>query len=141
MIRMRFLDKDHAVNFNELIQKDNTHPRDTERYTLFYIIAGSEDLFRKRNFIYNFESNGIKNTCLEDGSVDFSTSSKALVRLAFNLYNSYEDKYTTPIDIFYSLDSDNYNLAMNSINIRFGRGIESEKNCDMQHENEEEFEV
>lgn len=140
MIRMRFLDKGHAVNFNELIQKDNTNPRDTERYALFYIIAGSEDLFRKRNFIYDFESNGIKTNCLDHGSVDLSTSAKALVRLAFNLYNSYEDKYTTPVDIFYSLDNDNYNLAMNSINIRFGRGIESERNCNMEQENDEELE-
>ncbi len=136
---MQFLNKEHAVNFNELIQKDNTYPRDTERYSLFYIIAGNEDLFRKRKFLYDFESNGIKANCIDDGTVDLSSSAKALVRLAFNLFNSYEDKYTTPIDIFYSLDDKNYNLAMNSIAIRFGRGIESEKICDM--EKDEEFEV
>lgn len=138
---MQFLNKEHAVNFNELIQKDNTHPRDTERYSLFYIIAGNEDLFRKRKFLYDFESNGIKVNCLDDGNVDLSSSAKSLVRLAFNLFNSYEDKYTTPIDIFYSLDDKNYSLAMNSIDIRFGRGIESEKICDMEQENDEEFEV
>lgn len=138
---MQFLNKEHAVNFNELIQKDNTHPRDTERYSLFYIIAGNEDLFRKRKFLYDFESNGIKANCLDDGNVDLSSSAKALVRLAFNLFNSYEDKYTTPIDIFYSLDHKNYSLAMNSIDIRLGRGIESEKICDMEQENDEEFEI
>lgn len=138
---MQFLNKEHAVNFNELIQKDNTHPRDTERYSLFYIIAGNEDLFRKRKFLYDFESNGIKANCLDDGNVDLSSSAKALVRLAFNLFNSYEDKYTTPIDIFYSLDDKNYSLAMNSIDIRLGRGIESEKICDMEQENDEEFEI
>lgn len=138
---MQFLNKEHAVNFNELIQKDNTHPRDTERYSLFYIIAGNEDLFRKRKFLYDFESNGIKANCLDDGNVDLSSSAKALVRLAFNLFNSYEDKYTTPIDIFYSLDDKNYSLAMNSIDIRFGRGIESEKICDMEQENDEELEI
>jgi len=138
---MQFLNKEHAVNFNELIQKDNTHPRDTERYSLFYIIAGNEDLFRKIKFLYDFESNGIKANCLDDGNVDLSSSAKALVRLAFNLFNSYEDKYTTPIDIFYSLDDKNYSLAMNSIDIRFGRGIESEKICDMEQENDEELEI
>lgn len=138
---MQFLNKEHAVNFNELIQKDNTHPRDTERYSLFYIIAGNEDLFRKIKFLYDFESNGIKGNCLDDGNVDLSSSAKALVRLAFNLFNSYEDKYTTPIDIFYSLDDKNYSLAMNSIDIRFGRGIESEKICDMEQENDEELEI
>lgn len=138
---MQFLNKEHAVNFNELIQKDNTHPRDTERYSLFYIIAGNEDLFRKRKFLYDFESNGIKVNCLDDGNVDISSSAKALVRLAFNLFNRYEDKYTTPIDIFYSLDDKNYSIAMNSIDIRFGRGIESEKICDMEQENDEELEI
>ncbi len=138
---MQFLSKEHAVNFNEMIQKDNTHPKDTERYSLFYIIAGNEDLFRKRKFLYDFESKGIIANCIDDGTVDLSSSAKALVRLAFNLYNSYEDKYTTPIDIFYSLDDKNYNLAMNSIAIRFGRGIESERICDMEQENNEELEV
>lgn len=138
---MQFLSKKHAVNFNELIHKDNTHPRDTERYSLFYIIAGNEDLFRKRTFLYDFESKGIKSNCIDGGTIDLSSSVKALARLAFNLYNSYEDKYTTPIDIFYSLDDKNYNLAMNSIAIRFGRGIESEKICDMEQENDEELEV
>ncbi|OSA94615.1 UNVERIFIED_ORG: hypothetical protein B2H93_08135 [Clostridium botulinum] len=138
---MQFLSKKHAVNFNELIHKDNTHPRDTERYSLFYIIAGNEDLFRKRNFLYDFENKCIKFNCIDGGTVDFSSSAKALARLAFNLYNSYEDKYTTPIDIFYSLDDKNYNLAMNSIAIRFGRGIESERICDMEQENDEELEV
>lgn len=138
---MQFLNKEHAVNFNELIQKDNTHPRDTERYSLFYIIAGNENLYRKRSFLYDFESNGIKANCLDDGTVDLSSSAKALVRLAFNLFNNYEDKYTTPIGIFYSLDDKNYNLAMNSIDIRFGREVESERICEMEQENDEEFEV
>lgn len=57
------------------------------------------------------------------------------------MYNSYEEKYTTPIDIFYSLDDQNYNLAMDSIAIGFGRGIESERICDMEQENDEELEV
>ena len=138
---MVFLNHKHASNFQKLIQKDNTHPKDCERYALFYILSGNEDLFKKKEFIYDFENNNIKLDCLIDGSADFSTSSKALVRLAFNLYNSYEDKYTSPIDIFYSLDNGNYNLAMKSVDIRFGRVTENERNNDNEEEIEDECEV
>ena len=138
---MRFLNYKHASNFQELVQEDNTHPKDCERNSLFYILAGNEDLFKKRYSIYDFKDNSIKLECLTDGSVDFSTSSKALVRLAFNLYNNYEDKYTSPLDIFYSLDSNNYNLAMQSMNVRFGRVSENEISKDNDEEIDDGLEL
>ena len=46
--------------------------------------------------------------------VDFCSSSRALIRLGYNLYNSYSDKYTTTIDILYGFDI-NYVLALNSL--------------------------
>lgn len=138
---MRFLNYKHAMNFQKLIHEDSTHPKDYERYALFYIISGNEDLFKKRNYIYDFKDNSIKSDCLTNENVDFGASSKALIRLAFNLYNCYEDKYTTPVDIFYSLDSDNYNLAMKSVDIRFGSVFSHEMNNVNEEKIEDEFEI
>lgn len=137
---MMFLNYKHTKNFKALIEEDNTHSKDSERYALFYILSGNEDLFNKRYSIYDFKENSIKSNCLTEENVDFSTSSKALVRLSFNLYNSFDDKDTSPIDIFYSLDNDNYNLAIQSMNIRFGRVNENSRSNNNEEEIEDEFE-
>jgi len=120
---MNFITKQHKERFKELLQSDNTYREDVERRSLFYILSGNEDLFRKKNHIYDFKDHSIEPDCLDSENVDFSTSSKALIRLGFNLYNSYSDDSTSPIDILYSLDGNNYNLAMNGMDIRFGKSM------------------
>lgn len=104
--------------FNQLLQKDGTYERDLERKALFYILAGNLDLYSKVNFIYDFEDKGIKPECLESEGVDFCSSSRKLIKLGFNLFNSFP---ADVIDTFYVLDEDNFNLALNAIKIRFGK--------------------
>lgn len=104
--------------FNQLLERDRTHEKDVERKALFYIIAGNSDLYSKVNFIYDFEDKSINPECLESGEVDFCSSSRKLVKLAFNLYNSYP---ADVIDTFYVLDDSNFELALNAIKIRFNR--------------------
>ncbi|MCT4618242.1 MAG: DUF6075 family protein [Marinisporobacter sp.] len=134
---MQFLNEKHKIRFKELLLADGTHHKDTERKTLFYIISGSDDLYSKRNHIYDFNNNWINIECLDSGTVDFSTSSKALIRLGFNLYNGYLDEHTSPRELLYSLDSKNYYLALNSCDIRFDVIVENE----IVNEDEDELEM
>lgn len=113
-----FMDKGHRNRFAGLVSADQTVISDTERISLFYIISGSEDLYSKRSHIYDFKSHGIKG-CLKSKEVDFSSGMSALLRLGFNLYNGYRDNYTTPLDLFWSLDDDNRLLAYYAIKLRF----------------------
>lgn len=100
----------------ELMNKDRTPLDDMERKAFFFIIAGNDDLYSKVNFIYDFKKRSIKPDCFENESVDFCSSSNRLIKLAFNLYNSYPaDVY----DTFYLLDDKNFKLAINAIRIRF----------------------
>lgn len=50
--------------FNQLLKRDETHEKDRERRALFYIIAGNMDLYKKVNYIYDFENQCIKTHCL-----------------------------------------------------------------------------
>lgn len=105
--------------FNDLLNRDNTQEQDIERKSLFYIIAGYEDLYKKVNYIYDFQDHSIFPDCLENEKVDFSSTSQKLIKLGFNLYNgnpSY-DILTT----FSSLDDNNFNLAINAIKYRFNK--------------------
>jgi hypothetical protein len=136
---MYFLNEDHAHNFQNMILKDQTHPSDLERMSLFYIIGGNEDLFMKRQNIYDFKNHEINPKVLTNGEVDLCSSSKSLVRLAYNLFNGYEDEYTTPRDLFYNLDRKNFLVAKGGIDMRFNVDIEKQISGELDEEMEIEF--
>jgi len=111
---------DFEDRLNQLLERDRTHQKDIERKALFYIVAGSHDLYKKADHIYDFKDHSIKPECLESESVDFSSGSRKLIQLAFNLYNGYP---ADVLDTFNVLDDHNFNLAMDALRIRFNRGM------------------
>lgn len=115
---MEFTVPIHKIQFEKLLEEDNTYPGDKERMALFYIISGNSDLYGKRALIYDFKDHCIKR-CLQNEDIDFSSSMISLIRLGFNLYNGYTDHSTSPTSLFYNLDEDNQILALNAISIRF----------------------
>jgi len=117
---MNYLKAEHENKLMDLIQKDGTHPKDVERISLFYILSGNTDLYDKARHIYDFMNHQIVPDCLYDGGADFCSSSRALIRLGYNLYNGFQDDQTSPIHLLSGLDSDNYLLATRSLDIRFG---------------------
>jgi hypothetical protein len=104
--------------YRELCKRDGTDEKDIERKTLFWILSHNADLYAKRNHIYDFKERGIKPECFDSPDVDFSGGSRALVRLAFNLYNGYKDEHTDVLSILQILDHGNYILAFDAINMR-----------------------
>ena len=136
---MYFLNEDHAYNFQNMLLQDKTHPGDKERQVLFYIIGGNEDLFLKRKHLYDFKDRGINPEVLTNGVVDLCSSSKALVRLAYNLYNGFEDDLTSPYDLFRNLDAKNYFVAKSAIDMRFGKDTEKQISGELEEEMEIEF--
>lgn len=110
-------DTEHSERFNSLIAKDNTVDTDQERIALFFIISGIKDLYTKVNNLYDFKEHWIKPDYFE--KVDFSSGTRKMVELAFNLYNN--SSALAPLELFSTLDSDNYSLALKAINIRFNK--------------------
>lgn len=118
MMEPLFILPNQKVRYEELLGRDGTHPEDTERIALFYLISGNSDLYRKCSYIYDFKNHQIRD-CLLGHEVDFSSSCKSLIRLGFNLYNGYNDEVTSPYYLLHHLDSGNRTLAMNAMAIRF----------------------
>jgi hypothetical protein len=88
---------------------------DLERLAMFYILSGNADLWKKGAYnFYNFEDHSI---ILKRKKIDLCTSSKALINLAFHLYNGHGKDTLT--DTFQSLDEKNKQLAFNAIEIRY----------------------
>ncbi len=135
---MLFKNDEHQQRFMHLVAEDGMYPKDVERQVLFYILSGNHVLYQKRHHIYDFSEHMISPECLIASEVEFSTSSKALIRLGFNLYNGYTDTGISPLDIYYSLDEANYILAQESINIRFGMtNTNQQEQITEQHDDEE----
>ncbi len=123
---MRFASEKHETNFNILLKRSGIDLRDCERKSFFYIIASNQDLLEQIDKIYDFDKNLLRETVEdEDGNryfedVRMSSSSKRLLNLAIQLYNSYLNNQSV-IDTFSLLDSNNFEIAIDSIKIRFNR--------------------
>lgn len=105
----------HRVD--ELIEKDKMHPGDLERESLFFIISSNQELWSLQDEIYDFKDHSIKPEILDTG---ICTSSKTLIRVAFNLFNSYPTD--SLLDIFSSLDTNNSNIVIQALKIRLNLG-------------------
>lgn len=123
---MKFLSEQHAINFKNLMISDDTCIYDQERFSLFYILGSDENLFLKREYIYDFEEHAIRPEILTQHKVDLCSSQKALIRLAFNLYNGFEDEETSPRAIMKNLDRRRGFVAMQAMMLNFERVTEIE---------------
>ena len=103
-------------NYTELLIKDKTSETDVERKALFLIFS-TDDLFRKVTHLYDFKEHSIKPESLENGEVDLSSSSRKLVKVAYNLYNGHYE--SDVLDTFAGLDDQNADLVIQAIKIRF----------------------
>ncbi|MCT4686583.1 DUF6075 family protein [Vallitalea sp.] len=113
-----FLNEEHITKYNILIQKGGTNKNDSERNALFFILSGNIDLYQKADYIYDFVERCIEPECLNNTNIDFCTSSIALIKLAYNLYNGYKTEETI-LCILKCLDKDNLNLCINGLKVRF----------------------
>lgn len=62
-----FLNRKHIEHYLDLVIGDHMHTGDAERASLFYIISGNDDLYRKRRFIYDPKDHSIKR-CLDNNN-------------------------------------------------------------------------
>lgn len=114
-----FIDNSHRTRYQNMLNLAHVHRYDIERKSLFYILSGNKDLYQKKHAIYDFHKNAIMFEWLECGKVDLCSSSKALIRLGFNLYNGYYDNITNPLSLLCEMDSENLFIAYQAILLRF----------------------
>lgn len=117
-----FIDKEHEVSYEEFIKKANVTNGDTERYSLFYLLALNPDTRNHIDDLYDFTDNCINFEGLNKG---WQTSgSLSITRLAFNLYNGFTgeeigDKCkVTPLDIFSKIYDGYWDYVIFGIELR-----------------------
>lgn len=109
----RFKDDQHRARFQAMWRKAARPPEDLEWRSALYVLA-------------SLEKEGLLD-CIHDGYIDFevlyqlsddwSTSEKALCRLAHELYNSRGN--ITISQLFQDLDTDNTQVALEALRLRY----------------------
>ena len=108
--------QEHEKRYKFLLEKDTTGATDLERKALFYILAGSDDLYNKVNHIYDFNDHSINPDCFDE--IDLCSSSRKLIEIAFNHFNGYPADISEVLSV---LDNDNFELAIDSMRLRYNQ--------------------
>lgn len=114
-----FLNDIHDRRYHHFISKDGCHFADLERGALFYVFAGNDGLTDQIEKLYDFKKRCILPDVKEVDELPLSSGEKALVRLAYNLFNGYTDMRCDLDSIMFSLDCNNRKLAIQAIEQRF----------------------
>ncbi len=108
---MIFYDEQHKQAYMNTLSKMKSF--DNYHHTIAYLFT-LPTVRTKINNLFDFEQDSIKVNGL---SADWqSSSTKKITRLAFNLWNDYQDEYTNPADIFSTSDAP---YLMQAVKLRF----------------------
>lgn len=120
MYKKNFVDEEHYNKTKEMIKKaelkKEDYPKNACELSLFYIL-GSLDKFRRNPEIYyNFENGTINQKVFNE--IPLSDTEEDLLRLAFHLFNSFNDFELVPG--LKNLNRVRLYIALTAIKIRFG---------------------
>ncbi len=112
---MKFVDKLHREEFEKLVKKCNAQPGEKDIRAAVYLLS-SPLLSRKKTERYVHPC-GIRFSELLDNAGAWSCSERGLAKLAASLFNS---SWKADVnDVFWSLDAENVDLALEALRIRF----------------------
>lgn len=116
---MLFKNEEHKEYYEKFKLRASINNSDTERKSLFYLLALLPDTRNNINDLYNFKENMIK---LEGINKSWQTgASTKITKLAFNLYNGWkgeDGEDYSPLYLF-SVADDNREYLLEAIRIRF----------------------
>lgn len=112
---MEFTDIDHQERYRELLKKAQVKESEADWRAALFLL--SSPLLAGKGAARYVQPRKIELSDLMKAAGPWSSSEKALLRLAAALFNS---SWKADInDVFWSLDHDNVNLALEALKIRF----------------------
>ena len=79
-----------------------------------YIICSKEYLWSNRKVIFNFKNQDIREDVF---NLIKGSGNRALIVLAFNLFNNYKDKETDVLNVVKNVNRQDRDIVLNAINI------------------------
>lgn len=111
-----FLNATHQTRFLKLIEEDDTSSSDRERFQLFYVISGSDELYQIRKEIYNTDEHSL---IYNPQKTHLHHHTANILQRSIHLYNSFHKDLPT-YTLMQGLDSHNTQLVVNSFMIYVG---------------------
>ena len=126
-MHIHFSDQAHREFYEKCLARSKS--RDCYHQALFYTMGISPDARRGVSLWFDFAEDQIKPEVLEQGWQ--TGGSTRVTRLAFNLWNGFDDGKSSPYDLF---DCDYASLMMEGIKLRYP------EYCHMREEPQEDLE-
>lgn len=114
---MEFINKQHQQQYEE-IKQGMGFSNDAGEYASFAYIFSSSIVYPKLNLVLDKNYKFRDDDEIQELIAPLSSSEKTLINLAISLYRSCGGD--TIINTFRSLDTESFEIALNSIKIRFG---------------------
>lgn len=105
---------DITKRYENLLKLDSTHINDRNRKAMFYLLSCNDDIYRLIDYIYDFNTKDLIEDVLEKDNV--SSSYRAIIKLAFNLFN---ERPVDVSDVFCDLDSKNFDFVVKALEIKY----------------------
>ncbi|MGL4848230.1 MAG: hypothetical protein ACRC28_04775 [Clostridium sp.] len=120
---MEFLNKEHKERFLHMENKSGKTLKNKEYELLYFIVAGNEGLWNKKDIILSEEFDELiidltldKNRCVD--SKELTNGEKKLLNLGINMFNIRLAKMPLA-EIMYDLDLEDQRLAFNLIKFKY----------------------
>ncbi|MGB3367908.1 MAG: DUF6075 family protein [Acidaminobacteraceae bacterium] len=105
---------DITKRYENLLKLDSTDINDRNRKAMFYLLSCNDDIYRLIDYIYDFNTRDLIEDVLEKDNV--SSSYRAIIKLAFNLFN---ERPVDVSDVFCNLDSKNFDFVVKALEIKY----------------------
>jgi len=114
---LKMISKETEERYKEILKEMNIpsgEEVDRSKVAALYIISTKEYLWSNRKIIFDFKNHDIR----EDVFISIKGSSnRALILLAFNLFNNYKDKETDVLNVVKNVNRQDRDIVLNAINI------------------------
>ena len=113
---IKFLSEEHKKDYVANYVEGRVTPYDKERQAFFYLLSMLSETRNHIDDLYDFNSRSIKIEGLNKGWQ--TGTSTRITKLAFNLFNGYDEGNCSPLDLF-CVDDEIREHLLEAIRIRF----------------------
>jgi len=114
---LKMISKEVKERYNKILKEMNIESEEElnkSKVAALYIISTKEYLWSNRKAIFDFKNHDIREDVFDSIKGD---GNRALIVLAFNLFNNYKDRETDVLNVVKNVNRQDRDIVLNAINI------------------------
>ena len=114
---LKMISKETEERYKKILKEMNIESEEKlnkSKVAALYVISSKEYLWSNRKKIFNFKDQDIKEDVFDSIK---GGGNRALIVLAFNLFNNYKDRETDVLNVVKNVNRQDRDIVLNAINI------------------------